>query len=94
MSLDITNEKKGADYTWETADGDWDDRSERGGGAGPNKWETQSTIINKESKNNLSITNEGNPHTEMTIDEAEGTIDDADGTIDAPHITLVNESKN
>lgn len=94
MGLDITNEKKGADHTW-VIDGDWDDRNARDGAAGPNTWETQSTIINPESKNALSITNESRSTVSgLTIDEATWAIDSSEGTIDAHRIPFTNESKN
>ena len=78
------------------ADGDWDDRDARDGGAGPNLWETQSTIINKESKNtDLSITNESRDTLDgLTIDDATWAIDDSSGTIDAHRRPFTNESKN
>jgi len=94
MALNLTNEKKGADYPWENVDGTWETRDARDGGAGPNKWETQSTIVNPESKNNLSITNESRSTVlGLTIDDADWAIDDSEGTIDAHRIPFTNESK-
>jgi len=50
--------------------------------------------LTNETKNSLTITNESDPHADMTLADADWTLEEAEGTLGSPKMVLSKETKN